>query len=427
MKKNRIYMLLVLITVIVFFTTAALCNMCAAETEEKIGTEEETEESQEEILEGESPEVSEEESSEEEVEEEDEEEEEAEYEEPTIQLEVYEGPIYSSADDVCYWRVRADVTGVPTPVVEFSKDDSSGAWGPRKAQVNIEDPSDSYTLTAVATNSEGAASDSIVLSWECNRQPEISDIVMMGDHFVGIEYEVSASAADPDGDSLEYSWSVTGGSLDNSYTNPVKWTMPDTAGDYQIEVEVDDGRGGSDSRTETVEVIPMLGPPIAAMEVPIVVMEGGKMRQDETTWVGNSYMVGDTNTNLALRSYISFDITGLSGATVESAELSVNCIATSGNCGPLRPLWVVSVNWEPGHIIPGDFNLPGDPIDNFNTASFSTGTDKLRIYLQNAIDSGRDRFQLMLLFTGMLSDNDNFSDYWAYSDGSVKLNITYYP
>jgi hypothetical protein len=435
MKKNKIYILLVLITVIVFFTTAALCNMCAAETEEKIGTEEETEENQEE--EQESPEMSEEEeSSEEEVEEEEDTEEEeedeegeegAEYEEPTIQLEVYEGPLYSSGDDICYWRIRADVTGVPTPVVEFSKDDSSGAWGSRKAQVNIEDPSDSYTLTATATNSEGAASDSIVLGWECNRQPEISDIVMMGDHFVGIEYEVSVSAADPDGDTLEYSWSVTGGSLDNSSTNPVKWTMPDTAGDYQIEVEVNDGRGGSDSRTETVQVIPMLGPPIAAMEVPIVVIEGGKMRQDEATWVCNSYNVGDTNTNLGLRSYVSFDITGLSGATIENAELSVNCIATSGNCSSFCPLWVVSVNWEPGHIMPGDFNLTGDPIDNFSTASFSTDTDNLRIHLQNAIDSGRDRFQLMLLFTGMLSDNDSFPDYWAYSDSSVALNITYYP
>jgi hypothetical protein len=430
MKKNKIYILLVLITVMVFFTTAALCNMCAAETEEKIGTGEETEESQEELQEEEqqSPEVSEEnEPSEEDGEEEEEEEGQADYKEPAIELEVYEGPIYSSSDDVCYWRVRADVTGVPTPAVEFSKDDSHGAWGSRKVQVNLEDPSDSYTLTATATNSEGAASDSIVLSWECNRSPGVSDIVMMGNHFVGIEYEIAASATDPDGDTLEYSWSVTGGSLENNSTNPVKWTMPNTEGDYQIKVEVDDGRGGSDSRTETVEVSPMLGPPIAAMEVPIVVMEGGRVRQDENIWVGNSYMVGDTSINLAIRGYVSFDITGLSGATVESAELSVNHIVTAGNCDSFRPLWVVSVNWEPGHIMTGDFNLTGDPIDNFSTASFSTDTDKLRIYLQNAIDSGRDRFQLMFLFTGMLSDGDNFADYWGYNSSGIKLDVTYTP
>jgi hypothetical protein len=432
MGKNKIYILLVIITVIIFFTTAALCNMCNAETEEKIGTEEETGESQEEPEEGEESQQGsgQEEPPGEEEEpsgEEEEEESQSDYQEPTIELEVYEGPLYSSSDDVCYWRVRADVTGVPTPTVEFSKDDSGGAWGSRKAQVNLEDPSDSYTLTATAINSEGAASDSIVLSWECNRPPEISDIVMMGDHFVGIEYEISASAADPDGDALGYSWSVTGGSLDNSYTNPVKWAMPDTAGDYKIKVEVDDGRGGSDSRTETVEVIPMLGPPIAAMEVPIVVMEGGRIRQDENIWVGNSYIVGDTNTNLAIRGYVSFDITGLSGATVESARLSANHIITSGNCDLFRPLWVTSVNWEPGHITSSDFNLSGDPIASFTTPSFSTSTSKLKIYLQNAIDSGRDRFQLMFMFTGMLSDSDSFSDNWAYNDSGIKLNITYYP
>ena len=86
---------------------------------------------------------------------------------PTITLEIYQGSTYSSEDDVCYYRVEAIVTGTPTPDVEFSKDDSNGALGKLKVQVNIKDPADNYTLTATATNSEGSASDSIYFSWKC--------------------------------------------------------------------------------------------------------------------------------------------------------------------------------------------------------------------------------------------------------------------
>lgn len=86
---------------------------------------------------------------------------------PTITLKIYEGPIYSAADDVCYHRIEAEVTGTPSPAVTWSKDDSGGAWGPKKAQINLYSPSETYTLIATATNSEGSATDSITLNWEC--------------------------------------------------------------------------------------------------------------------------------------------------------------------------------------------------------------------------------------------------------------------
>jgi len=436
MKKNKLYLLIILLLVVIFFATATFCNRCAASEEEKTGAEAEedgkAEESEQEgakavekvqDVEGEHSggsevEETEEENGEEEIQ--------SAKEAPTINIEVYEGPLYSQSDDVCFWRIKATVTGSPTPSVEFSKDDSNGAWGSRKAQVNIGDPSESSILIATATNSEGTATNSMVLTWECNRNPQVSEIVTMGDHFTGVEYVVSASVSDPDGDSLSYVWAVNGGSLDSVSGNPVKWTMPSTAGNFQITVKVDDGKGGTASMTETVEVLDLLGPPLAAMEIPIVVMEGGRMTSDENIWVGNVYQVGDTSTNLGLRGYVSFDITGLSGAIVESAQLDVNHSAILSNCDLFRPLWVTSVNWEPGHIANGDFDLSGDPIASFHSPDFSTDTDKLRIYLQNAIDSGRDRFQLMFLFTGMLSDGDGTFDCWGYSDSGIKLNIIYH-
>ena len=56
---------------------------------------------------------------------------------PTIKLEIYEGPTYSEADNVCYYRIIAGVTGNPSPEITFSKDDSKGTWGKYKVQVNL--------------------------------------------------------------------------------------------------------------------------------------------------------------------------------------------------------------------------------------------------------------------------------------------------
>ena len=84
---------------------------------------------------------------------------------PTIALEIYEGP--TPADSLCYYRVKATVTGTPAPAVTWSKDDSHGAWGTKKAQVNLRSPGETYTLTATATNSVGSATASISLNWGC--------------------------------------------------------------------------------------------------------------------------------------------------------------------------------------------------------------------------------------------------------------------
>ena len=85
---------------------------------------------------------------------------------PTINLEIYEGPT-PAGDDICYYRVRATVTGNPAPAVSFSKDDSGGVWGPLKTQINLTRNTPNYTLTAMATNSAGQAMNSITLTWGC--------------------------------------------------------------------------------------------------------------------------------------------------------------------------------------------------------------------------------------------------------------------
>jgi len=156
---------------------AAIADQCgyrAIPLEEKINVEETEEEiSEEEALveEGdESPEKAEEKAEEVTEEEEKTSEQEEQAEAPTIELEIYGGPVYSQSDNICFYRIKANVTGTPTPDVKFSKDDSNGAWGELKTQINLNDPASTYTLTATATNSKGTATSTITLKWECDEQ-----------------------------------------------------------------------------------------------------------------------------------------------------------------------------------------------------------------------------------------------------------------
>jgi hypothetical protein len=172
MKRKILFTIIAVLTAITIFSVAALCNQCGINTpaaETKKGTEAEaaganetkkdtsktdqaakdTESTKKDeetsVKETTAPTVA---------------------EAPTISLKIYEGPT-AATGDVCYYRVEATVTGSPAPQVTFSKDDSGGSWGSKKAQVNLTKSSPNYTLTAKAKNSAGEANASIDLSWGC--------------------------------------------------------------------------------------------------------------------------------------------------------------------------------------------------------------------------------------------------------------------
>lgn len=88
---------------------------------------------------------------------------------PKIKLEIYDGPFYDEPNNICYYRIRAIVAGNPRPEITFSKDNSEGAWGKSVAQVNLTNPSETYELVVTARNNLGEATDSLVLSWGCNK------------------------------------------------------------------------------------------------------------------------------------------------------------------------------------------------------------------------------------------------------------------
>ena len=93
---------------------------------------------------------------------------------PDIKLEIYQGPEHAQEGSICYYRIKAIVSGIPEPSIIFSKDDSNGTWGNNISQVNLGE-NESYTLTAVAVNSLGETSSSITLDWVEMEQEQESE------------------------------------------------------------------------------------------------------------------------------------------------------------------------------------------------------------------------------------------------------------
>jgi len=122
---------------------------------------------------------------------------------------------------------------------------------------------------------------------------------------------------------------------------------------------------------------------------------------------------------------ISFDITGFSGANINSAKLTASSNNQQGNLSSFKPLYILSVNWGVGQ--PSDFNMTGKYVAQVSYYDFICTSPELKNEIQKAIDNREQRFQIMLYFSGMLTDNDNNFDMWIYNDCDINLNIVYNP
>jgi Tol biopolymer transport system component len=75
-----------------------------------------------------------------------------------------------------------------------------------------------------------------------NRPPRFIDLIARPAAVVpGGTTRVSALVSDPDGDTVRYLWSATGGSFNDSTASAVNWTAPGASGTYTVTVEAGDG------------------------------------------------------------------------------------------------------------------------------------------------------------------------------------------
>jgi len=100
-----------------------------------------------------------------------------------------------------------------------------------------------------------------IIPWIRNHPPIISGLIARPSTLeIGQQSDLTCYVADEDKDELFYSWISTGGTLLGNGAN-ITWIAPHQSGNYIINCEVTDSRGGRDSRAiqfVIVEKIPLL-------------------------------------------------------------------------------------------------------------------------------------------------------------------------
>jgi hypothetical protein len=87
-----------------------------------------------------------------------------------------------------------------------------------------------------------------------NHSPEITSLTPGATSVApGENCTIACVASDPDGDTLTYEWTATGGTISGE-GDTVTWTAPAAEGSCTIGVTVSDGKGGTDSDTCAVAV-----------------------------------------------------------------------------------------------------------------------------------------------------------------------------
>jgi hypothetical protein len=113
----------------------------------------------------------------------------------------------------------------------------------------------SYSITVTVSDGKKTVSDSCTIQ-VVNSAPVIASLTPSDTELPPEgSCTIGCVASDPDGDTLTYSWSTTGGAITGT-GNSVSWEAPAAEGTYTISVAVSDGHGGtaSDSCEITVEM-----------------------------------------------------------------------------------------------------------------------------------------------------------------------------
>jgi len=160
--------------------------------------------------------------------------------------------------------------------------------------------------------------------------------------------------------------------------------------------------------------------------IPLVSEESGNIAGGEVLQFPFIYIGEDVGGDKEVRGFLSFDISALSGATIEKVKISGTANNIKGR--PFvhyGPIIIKSVNWGARSLQPSDFDLEGVEIFNFDKKNFGITSSVLKSDLQNVVDSSRSRYQLMFYYEIAQLLNEGQEDNITYGFSELSLEVTY--
>ena len=140
----------------------------------------------------------------------------------------------------------------------------------------------SVTIRVDVSDRRGGTASAEVTVDVANRSPDVSAWCDPCEVSRGGEVSLTATASDPDGDSLTYEWSAPAGRFSEATdAATTRWTAPDEVGSVTIRVDVSDGRGGTASAEVTVDVANR-SPSVSAWCDPCEIHRGGEVQLTAT-------------------------------------------------------------------------------------------------------------------------------------------------
>lgn len=250
---------------------------------------------------------------------------------------------------------------------------------------------------------------------QTNQRPTISSVIAEPTKVASSGTSaITCSANDADGDMLTYAWSATGGTI-TGLGNVVTWKAPDVDGEFIISVTVDDGKGG----TVTAEYVITVETAEQTMILAPVTDESGSVSSSGDLYA--STLVGDNANNKGIRAFFSFDISGLSGATIDEAKLTFTAKEMVGKPWNVSCFLLVEQVWYNHSLESADFYLEGQPLEKFTSSvpeEIDVTLNLRRLFRGQSIPHFQVRMHL-----SMLTNANNQDDYIDFSE--AVLTITY--
>jgi hypothetical protein len=116
-----------------------------------------------------------------------------------------------------------------------------------------------YTISVTVSDGKGGTASESCDILVANTSPVISSLTPSSTSVLPSgSCTVTCTASDPDGDTLTYAWTATGGAI-SGIGSAITWIAPTTEGTYTINVTVSDGKGGTDTDSCAITVEAIFG------------------------------------------------------------------------------------------------------------------------------------------------------------------------